>query len=101
MVGNSKVMQRLMQLLAKVAATDATVLIEGESGVGKSLVAWELHRNSHRADGPFIKLNCAALPESIIESELFGHERGAFTGALQQRRGDSSWPAGELFSLMK
>ncbi len=87
MVGNSKVMQRLMQLLGKVAATDATVLIEGESGVGKSLVAWELHRNSHRADGPFIKLNCAALPESIIESELFGHERGAFTGALQQRKG--------------
>ncbi|MBN2626157.1 MAG: sigma 54-interacting transcriptional regulator [Spirochaetales bacterium] len=87
MVGNSKVMQRLMQLLSKVAATDATVLIEGESGVGKSLVAWELHRNSHRNEGPFIKLNCAALPESIIESELFGHERGAFTGALQQRKG--------------
>jgi Nif-specific regulatory protein len=87
MVGNSKVMQRLLQLLGKIAATDATVLIEGESGVGKSLVAWELHRNSHRANGPFIKLNCAALPESIIESELFGHERGAFTGALQQRKG--------------
>jgi Nif-specific regulatory protein len=87
MVGNSKVMQRLLQLLNKIAATDATVMIEGESGVGKSLVAWELHRNSHRSKGPFIKLNCAALPESIIESELFGHERGAFTGALQQRKG--------------
>lgn len=87
MVGNSKVIQRLMQLLSKIAATDATVLIEGESGVGKSLVAWELHRNSHRSEGPFIKLNCAALPESIIESELFGHEKGAFTGALQQRKG--------------
>jgi len=85
--GNSKVMQRLYQMVEKVAQSDATLLILGESGVGKGLVAQTVHDMSSRKDNPFIKLNCASLPESIIESELFGHERGAFTGALNQRIG--------------
>jgi Nif-specific regulatory protein len=74
-------------MVAQVAPSDATVLITGESGTGKELVASEIHRQSKRAKQAFIKVNCAALPESIIESELFGHEKGAFTGALNQRKG--------------
>jgi len=85
--GNSKVMQRLYQMVEKVAMSDATMLILGESGVGKGLVAQTVHDMSNRSQKPFVKLNCASLPESIIESELFGHERGAFTGALNQRIG--------------
>jgi Nif-specific regulatory protein len=87
MIGNSKRMQGLSQLIAKLATSDATVLILGESGVGKSLVAQAIHDASPRRGRPFVKLNCAALSETIIESELFGHERGAFTGAMSRRQG--------------
>jgi Nif-specific regulatory protein len=86
-VGNSKPMQEVYELVHKVAGTKATVLILGESGVGKELVANAIHYNSSTADGPFIKFNCAALPENIVESELFGHEKGSFTGAVAMRKG--------------
>jgi Nif-specific regulatory protein len=86
-IGNSKPMQEVYELIHKVAATKATVLALGESGVGKELVASAIHYNSPLANGPFIKFNCAALPETIVESELFGHERGAFTGAQTLRKG--------------
>jgi len=85
--GNSGKMNEVFSLIDSVASTDATVLIRGESGVGKELVADALHYNSHRKNRPFIKVNCAALPESLIESELFGHEKGSFTGAIVQRIG--------------
>lgn len=87
LVGQSAAMQAVYKLIGKVAATDSTVLICGESGTGKELVASALHRNSRRAGGPFVKLNCAAVPEGLLESELFGHERGAFTGASVARKG--------------
>ncbi|MBN1687225.1 MAG: nif-specific transcriptional activator NifA [Spirochaetales bacterium] len=86
-IGNSRAMQEVFDLIAQVSKSDATVLIRGESGTGKELVAHALHYNSHRAERPFIKVNCAALPETIIESELFGHEKGAFTGAISMRKG--------------
>jgi Nif-specific regulatory protein len=86
-IGRSHAMQQVFDLLAKVVRTDTTVLIRGESGTGKELVAQAIHYNSQRASKPFVKVNCAALPESILESELFGHEKGAFTGATQQRKG--------------
>jgi Transcriptional regulator containing GAF, AAA-type ATPase, and DNA binding domains len=86
-IGNCKPMQEVYDLIHKVAATKATVLILGESGVGKELVANAIHYNSPSAEGPFVKSNCAALPENLAESELFGHERGAFTGALTLHKG--------------
>jgi len=86
-IGSSRPMRDVYRLIAKVAPAKATVLILGESGVGKELVASALHYNSPVASGPFIKFNCAALPENLIESELFGHERGAFTGASGSRKG--------------
>jgi len=86
-IGNSKPMQEVYGLVHKVAATKATVLVLGESGVGKELVANAIHYNSASAEGPFVVFNCAALPESIIESELFGHEKGSFTGAAGLRKG--------------
>lgn len=87
MVGESPLLQRVYQLISKVAPTDSTVLIFGESGTGKELAARAIHRNSKRADKPFIGVNCAAFAETLLESELFGHERGAFTGALLQKKG--------------
>ncbi|MDR1430412.1 MAG: sigma-54 factor interaction domain-containing protein, partial [Spirochaetaceae bacterium] len=87
MIGTSKAMRGVFDMLAQVAPSDATVLITGESGTGKELVAAELHRLSRRSRSVLVKVNCAALPESIIESELFGHEKGAFTGATSQRKG--------------
>ncbi len=86
-IGKSPVMQEMFSTLAMVAPTDSTVLITGESGTGKELVANALHQNSERKNSPFIKLNCAALHENLLESELFGHEAGAFTGASKQRKG--------------
>jgi Nif-specific regulatory protein len=87
MVGESERMQEVYNLIARAAAADSTVLIRGESGTGKELAARALHRNSLRCDRPFIAINCAALAEQLLESELFGHERGAFTGAIQQKKG--------------
>jgi Nif-specific regulatory protein len=86
-IGNSNKMREVYDLIAQVAGSDTLVLIQGESGTGKELVAHAIHYNSLRAKMPFIKVNCAALPESVIESELFGHEKGAFTGAMSQRQG--------------
>ena len=86
-LGQSAVMRRIIQVCRQIAPTDATVLIEGESGTGKELIAKALHNNSPRKNGNFVALNCAALSEGILESELFGHEKGAFTGALASRKG--------------
>jgi DNA-binding NtrC family response regulator len=86
-VGASSEMQNVFRLLSKVAASPSTVLILGESGTGKELVAYEIHRNSPRLKKPFIKVNCAAIPATLIESELFGYERGAFTGAVSSKPG--------------
>ena len=86
-VGTSNKMTEVFQMIEKISGTDVTVLIRGESGTGKELVANAIHYHSARASKPFLKLNCAALPDTLMESELFGHERGAFTGALEQRQG--------------
>ena len=86
-VGKSALLQSLLQQVSLVAPTDSTVLILGETGTGKELIAREIHRLSNRSSRPFIRVNCAAIPPSLIASELFGHERGAFTGALQRRQG--------------
>ena len=86
-IGKSASMQALWEMITHVAPTEATILINGESGTGKELVAAALHFNSQRAEGPFVKVNCAALAETLLESELFGHERGAFTGAERRREG--------------
>ncbi|MBR9979510.1 MAG: sigma 54-interacting transcriptional regulator [Desulfatitalea sp.] len=86
-VGNSNKMREVFQMISQVCKSNATVLIRGESGTGKELVANSVHYNSHRAKGPFIKVNCAAIPANLIESELFGHEKGAFTGAIKLKLG--------------
>lgn len=87
MIGGSPAIRRVFDVIERVSPTDVTVLIRGESGTGKELVARELHRRSPRAAMPFVAINCAALPDSLIESELFGHEKGAFTGAISRRSG--------------
>lgn len=87
MIGKSKKMLELFQLIEKVAASNATVMISGESGTGKELVAKAMHMNSDRRDKPFIAVNCGAIPESLMESEFFGHAKGAFTGAVGERSG--------------
>ncbi len=87
LVGESARIKEIFQFLSRVASTESTVLIEGESGTGKELAARALHRNSHRATKPFVAINCAAIPETLLESDLFGHERGAFTGAAVQKKG--------------
>ncbi len=87
MIGSSRLMRQLFESADRVAQAEVTVLIEGESGTGKELLATEIHRRSNRGKGPFVPLNCAALPEHLIESELFGYEKGAFTGATSLKRG--------------
>ncbi|MGA6925698.1 MAG: sigma-54 dependent transcriptional regulator [Desulfosarcina sp.] len=87
MIGSSPVMVRLMETVAQVAVSEATVMISGESGTGKELVAGAIHRNSPRRAGPLVTVNCAAITETLLESELFGHEKGAFTGADRRREG--------------
>jgi DNA-binding NtrC family response regulator len=87
LVGNSGNLEQIFSVIEKVADTPSTVLISGESGTGKELVARALHANSSRKDGPFIKINCAAIPKTLVESELFGYEKGAFTGAVGSKPG--------------
>jgi two-component system response regulator AtoC len=87
LIGKSEVLQRVIDMAQRAAPTDVTVLIEGESGTGKEVLARAIHRLSIRKDGPFIPVNCGAIPEGLLESELFGHERGAFTGAVRSKPG--------------
>ncbi len=99
LIGQSPAMREVFKAIGRAAATDAAVLIVGESGTGKELVATALHRHSDRAAGPLIRVNCGALPEGLIESELFGHERGAFTGADRQKPGRFERAAGGTIFL--
>jgi DNA-binding NtrC family response regulator len=99
MIGSSPPMQRVFEIVEQVAPSRATVLITGESGTGKELVASAIHQRSPRANGPFIKLHCAALAESLLESELFGHEKGAFTGAMARKDGRFSMADGGTLFL--
>ena len=87
MIGTSPVMQRVFDLIQRVAKEASAILIEGESGTGKELVARAIHKNSDRADKPFVRVNCGALNDNLLESELFGHEKGAFTGAIKRKKG--------------
>ncbi len=87
MIGASSPIQEIFKVISKIARSPATVLVSGESGTGKELVAYEIHRNSNRASKPFVKINCAAIPATLIESELFGYEKGAFTGAVGSKPG--------------
>ncbi|MCE5272440.1 sigma-54 dependent transcriptional regulator [bacterium] len=99
LVGVSAAMRRVQEQIARVCETGATVLVEGESGTGKELVARAIHFNSRRADKPFVTVNCGAIPLSLIESELFGHEKGAFTGAVERRSGKFEQAGGGTFFL--
>jgi len=86
-VGSSPALRRVLEAVEQVAGTDTTVLLTGETGTGKGLIARAIHRRSPRAHGPLVKFNCGAVPETLLASELFGHERGAFTGAISRRKG--------------
>src|SRR3974377_1206785 len=86
-IGKSRAIQKVLEEVSIVAPTDATVMLHGETGTGKELVARAIHNLSSRRDRAFVRTNCAAIPSGLLESELFGHERGAFTGALMQRKG--------------
>src|SRR5260370_42353818 len=86
-IGNTSSMQHVYKTIGRVARTDATILICGESGTGKELVAGALHFNSHRRNGPYVKVPCASLTETLLESELFGHEAGSVTSAVKTRKG--------------
>src|SRR5450756_1514892 len=87
----SKKMQDLFELIGNVAGSDANILIQGDNGTGKELIANAIHYNSKRAKGPFIKINCAAIPKDLIESELFGYKKGSFTGATMDKEGPVSY----------
>src|SRR4029079_12565191 len=87
MIGGSLEMRKIYQVIEQAAPTSASVLVSGESGTGKELIAQTIHQLSPRAPQPFVPLNCAAIPDTLLESELFGHEKGAFTGAIARRQG--------------
>ena len=97
----SEVMQKFMGMVERVARHVGTVLIVGETGTGKERIAHAILEHSLRCSKPFVDINCAALPENLVESELFGYEKGAFSGLTQTNPGFSNWPTWELFSLMK
>ncbi|NNE08879.1 MAG: sigma-54-dependent Fis family transcriptional regulator [Gemmatimonadetes bacterium] len=99
MIGKSPMMNEVFDLVARAAPTDSTMLIHGESGTGKELIAKEIHYASKRADGPFVSINCGALPETLLESELFGHVRGSFTGAVKDKEGLFAVACGGTFFL--
>ena len=99
LLGRSVAMQDLYKMIGRVAPTDTTVLLSGESGTGKELVARAIHQHSLRADGPWVALNCAAIPEPLLESELFGHEKGAFTGAIERKPGSFEEASGGTLFL--
>ena len=98
-VGASPPMRAVFNTIRKVSTTDVPILITGESGTGKELIADSIHKSSKRKDGPFIAINCGAIPETLLESELFGHEKGAFTGATEQRRGRVEYASGGTLFL--
>ena len=98
-IGDSEAITRLGAQIAQVAATDSTVLIQGETGTGKELIARSVHQNSRRSAGPFVAINCGAITESLLESELFGHEKGAFTGAIAQKKGKFELASGGTLFL--
>jgi two-component system NtrC family response regulator len=98
-IGGSPPMQKLFETIRRVGTAEVPVLILGESGTGKELVAWALHRQSTRKEGPFIAINCGAIPENLLESELFGYEKGAFTGAHKQQKGKLEYADGGTFLL--
>ncbi len=100
-MGKSLLMQKIFELVIKIAKSNASVLITGESGVGKEIIADAIFDLSNRNDKPFIKVNCAALSESILESELFGHEKGAFTGAISKKKADLNLQTKAQFFLMR
>ncbi len=99
MIGESEAINRIKQMIERVAATDARVFITGENGTGKELVARWLHELSNRSKGPFIEVNCAAIPSELIESELFGHEKGSFTSAVKQKKGNFELASGGTIFL--
>src|SRR5262245_14610759 len=99
LVGSSEAIAGVLRFIVKASPATSSVLVYGESGTGKELAARALHRNSRRANGPFVAVNCAALPEQLLESELFGHERGAFTGAVAQRKGKFELASGGTLFL--
>ena len=100
MIGSGEEMSKVQELIEQSAGSDARILVLGENGTGKELVAREIHRRSRRAKSPFVEVNCASIPETLIESELFGHEKGAFTDAYARLKASSSWPtAGPCFSM--
>ena len=99
MIGSSNAIQGVYRLIEQVAPSNTTVLIRGESGTGKDLVAHAIHYNSLRVEKPFVKVNCTALPETLLESELFGHEKGAFTGAIERKSGRFEWAHGGTIFL--
>ena len=99
LLGDSRAMRALRGLVVQVGPSDASVLIQGETGTGKELVAWSIHQASERASGPFVPVNCGAIPAELLESELFGHEKGAFTGAIANRQGRFELAAGGTLFL--